>query len=335
MMNLNADAMRWAMDRVRPTAKLDAQTLVEQTLRQHGLMPDGRFGSPAGTKTYPSAPATSRKRYTCAAGSREYVLHMPEGPANGVLMMLHGCTQTPDDFATGTDIVKTATQTGMIVVLPAQSRGDNAQSCWNWFSGTDQKRERGEPAILASLAGEIATKNNVPKGRTFVAGLSAGGAMAVILGQTYGDVFTAVGVHSGLPYGCARGVNEAFAAMGGNGSRPSQTKTATVIPTIVFHGTADHTVAPANGSRIINDVLDSASGQQTQIVNNGTEGGKAFNQTITLSDNGTPLTEHWEISGLGHAWSGGNPNGSYTDANGPDASAEMLRFFKAISQNEV
>ncbi|WP_232962184.1 alpha/beta hydrolase family esterase [Paracoccus tegillarcae] len=279
----------------------------------------------------PHKPRTGRLTYSCDAGSRAYVLHVPTAPVQGLLMMLHGCTQTPEDFAAGTNIVDSALALGWAVVFPAQSRGDNAQSCWNWFSGADQQRDRGEPAILAGLARELAMKHGVPKNRTFVAGLSAGGAMAVILGETYPDVFSGVAVHSGLPYGSARGVNEAFAAMTGNPARRSGKTRTAAVPTIVFHGTADRTVVAANGGQIIADSLAKAEGQQTQIVQTGSAQGKSFTQTATLATDGSPLTEHWEIDGLGHAWSGGNPAGSHTDANGPSASAEILRFFTDIS----
>jgi len=331
MINLNAGVMRRAMNKTRAGNLADATTLIQKTLRQHGLA--GGLESAASrpdTANTPSSFASHRKTFKNAAGSRAYVLHVLVSAAKGVLLMLHGCTQTPEDFAMGTNIVETAHKHGLIVVLPAQSRGDNAQSCWNWFSRGDQLRGRGEPAILAGLTQDIARQYSISTDHTYVAGLSAGGAMAVVLGQTYPNVFAGIAVHSGLPYACARSVNEAFAAMGGKSARGGVHVTETV-PTIVFHGTADHTVAHSNGSQIITDTLGASSGQQTQIVNQDIANGRQYTQTLTLRDTGAPLTEYWEIEGLGHAWSGGNARGSHTDPKGPDASAEMIRFFQSLS----
>ena len=333
MLKMNADALRRAIADTRAGKLLDATALIQQTLGQHELLARGN-ARPTPDKV-PRPARSGRETYFCAAGSCEYVLHLPAAASNGVLLMLHGCTQTPEDFAIGTDIVDTALAQGLVVVLPAQSRGNNAQSCWNWFSGADQTRGRGEPAMLAGLTAEIAKTNGVSGGRIFVAGLSAGGAMAVILGETYPEIFAGVAVHSGLPYGCARGVNEAFAAMAGTAHRARRKPDRSASPTIVFHGTADHTVAPSNSAQIIADVLDGTTGQQTQIVANGHAGGRDFTQTTTLRADSTPLAEHWQIEGLGHAWSGGNPKGSHTDARGPDASAEILRFFQSLSHDEV
>jgi poly(hydroxyalkanoate) depolymerase family esterase len=242
-------------------------------------------------------------------------------------MMLHGCTQTPEDFATGTGMNAHADAAGLIVIYPAQSRGDNAQSCWNWFSAADQHHGRGEPAILAALARDVAARHGVSDSPIFVAGLSAGAAMAVILGRTYGDVFTGVGAHSGLPYGCARSVTEAFSVMAGQGGRTQPADSA--VPTIVFHGSADATVASANGMNIFEGSLG-GSRAAPEIVDGGTVGGRGFSRTTVLGPDRAPKAEHWQIDGLGHAWSGGNPAGSYADAQGPDASAEMVRFFMSL-----
>lgn len=335
MRMMNAGAMREVMDQTRAGNLMDATALIQKTLGQHGLT-DTTKKAPKVRTAGPKAPAarSGRRTFTCAAGSREYVLHEPEGHVQGLLLMLHGCTQTPEDFATGTAIVDAANAMGLVVVWPAQSRGDNAQSCWNWFSGADQHRDRGEPAILAGLTGEIAATHGVPPAKTYVAGMSAGGAMAVILGETYHDRFAGIGVHSGLPYACARGVNEAFAAMGGTASRHASKRSDVPVPTIVFHGDRDTTVKPANGMQVIADTLNKTSGEQTQLETRGTAGGRSYVQTTTLNPQGQTLSEHWQIQGLAHAWSGGNARGSHTDFKGPDASAEMLRFFRSLSTNE-
>jgi poly(hydroxyalkanoate) depolymerase family esterase len=277
-------------------------------------------------------PTPGRAVFSCAAGSREYLLHVPETASDGaagLVLMLHGCTQTPEDFAAGTRIAAHADSQGLVVVSPAQARGANAQSCWNWFSKGDQRRERGEPAILAGLVQEIAARHAVPADRVFVAGLSAGAAMAVILGRGYPEIFSGVGAHSGLPYGCAADVPQAFAAMRGEtsasaapGDRP--------VPTIVFHGSADSTVVPANGARIVTDTLAAAPGAQVQSITKGQANGRGFHQEVTLGSDGAVLAEHWTVDGLGHAWSGGDRAGSFADPAGPEASAEMVRFFLSL-----
>lgn len=263
--------------------------------------------------------------FSTTAGSRDYRLYIPtprsEQPS-GLLMMLHGCKQSPVDFAIGTDMNRLAEQHNLIVVYPAQSRGANMQSCWNWFGPTDQHRSKGEPAILAGLAQQLQQEHGIPVNRTFVAGLSAGAAMAVILGRTYPDVFAAVGAHSGLPYKSARDVPSAFAVMGA-GVSGAPSVAARPVPTIVFHGTADSTVHASNGQRI----AEEAHAGGTEIIDATTVNGRAYTRTTLLSHTGAALVEHWRIDGLGHAWSGGNPAGSYTDTSGPDASAEMVRFF--------
>ena len=279
----------------------------------------------------PSEPALpqgarfDRGTFSNASGSRDYRVYVPnmqsEQPA-GLLMMLHGCTQSPVDFANGTDMNRIAEENNLVVVYPAQSRGANMQSCWNWFGPADQDRGAGEPAILAELAEQLQREHNIPDGKTFVAGLSAGAAMEVILGRTYPDVFAAVGAHSGLPYKSARDVPSAFAAMGGN--MPGSPSVVTnPVSTIVFHGTNDSTVNAINGQRIAND----AHPNGTEVLDDGTDNGRKYVRTTILPAVGKATIEHWRIDGLGHAWSGGNAAGSYIDTSGPDASAEMVRFF--------
>jgi len=338
MNNMIPDAMRRAFDKMRtvrpldPGRMADATALVESTLARHGLGTTGPMTGHAPDPA-PSGGDSRRQRFTCSAGSRDYLLHLPDNkgkPLRGLVLMLHGCTQSPEDFAKGTAMNAQAEAAGLAVVYAAQSRGDNAQSCWNWFSGADQQRGRGEPAILAGLVRDVAARHGVPQGAIFVAGLSAGAAMAVILGRTYPELFAAVGAHSGLPYGCARGVTEAFAAMAGPGTVGRCPAADRPVPTIVFHGALDTTVTPANGLLIVADAL-AATGQTTEIVENGRTAGRGFRRTTSLGSQGNALAEHWQIEGLGHAWSGGDAKGSYADAQGPNASAEMIRFFLSLT----
>lgn len=333
MFPFHAGAPRRANDDARLTA---ANDLVRRTLSQHGLMPGGDAASPMANWTMPQMPsfgtapgatAPGMNQFTCDAGSRDYLLHVPESArdgATGLVVMLHGCTQNAADFAAGTGMNAHADRDGFIVLYPQQSRGDNAQSCWNWFSRGDQLRGRGEPAIIAAMTQKIAADYGITADRTFVAGLSAGAAMAVILGQTYGDVFAAVGAHSGLPYSAARDVPTAFAAMNGQAAEPAAP--GPMPPTIVFHGGSDSTVAPINGTRIAAHAINHAA-QTIEADTNGTTNGRDWTLRTSRGNDGRALLEHWEIAGLGHAWSGGQPGGSYTDAKGPDASAEMVRFF--------
>ena len=288
------------------------------------------------------------RSYSNAAGARAYKLYIPKTYAKKrmpLIIMLHGCTQNPDDFAAGTRMNELADKHAFLVAYPAQSANANGSNCWNWFNVSDQARERGEPSLIAGITREVATSYRVDERRIFVAGLSAGAAMAVILGATYPDLFAAVGAHSGLPYGAADDVPSAFAAMRGSSGpifsgRGLKSRTSTprdaptrAPPTIVFHGDHDTTVNADNGSKIVAQAIALGREQtgclkksvQAQVSANGRE------CTITIYRDSMmrPCIEQWVLHGAGHAWSGGCSNGSYIDERGPDASAEMVRFFLA------
>lgn len=284
--------------------------------------------------------------WSAEAGSRDYKLYVPTSYAGKplpLLVMLHGCRQDPDDFAAGTRMNLIAEEIGCLVLYPGQSRSANGFNCWNWYNQDDQHRGLGEPAIIAGLAREIIANWHVDSSRVYVAGLSAGGAMAVIMGKTYPDLFAAIGVHSGLSYAGAHDVSSALLAMREGAplalSHPEHgpvlTPAARAMATIVFHGDHDTTVHPDNGDRVIEQVSppdqsdDGQPGRCELIVEKGeADQGYAYTRTIhRCRQRQVALAEQWLVHGAGHAWSGGSGNGSYSDPKGPDASREMMRFF--------
>jgi poly(hydroxyalkanoate) depolymerase family esterase len=276
------------------------------------------------------------RSFACAAGSRSYKLYVPHRHDAGrrpLLVMLHGGTQGADDFAAGTRMNVLAEEHGLIVAYPSQSKVANPSLCWNWFKPEDQMRAVGEPSIIAGITNEIVAEYDVDPHRVFVAGLSAGGAMAVVMGATYPEVYAAVGVHSGLPYRSATDVASAFAAMRGNPGlrRRRQRKPRGAadnhprIRTIVFHGQADPIVHPSNAAKIVE--AQAKIGESVERAEARPSAGRAYTRTVTRDKIGLAAVEQWLIHGSGHAWSGGSPDGTYTDPHGPDASREMLRFF--------
>ncbi len=280
--------------------------------------------------------------YTGASGTRSYRLFVPAsvdatGPRRPLIVMLHGCTQSPEDFAAGTRMNEIATEHRMLVLYPEQAARSNSSKCWNWFMPGDQRRGAGEPELLAGMTRHILAARPVDPLRVYVAGLSAGGAMADILGREYPDLYAAVGVHSGLPQGAARDIASAFAAMR-NGASPAVSdaavRTGGTPPAIVFHGDRDGTVHPANGEQVIGAILegvDDGAGELVASRATSAAAGRSVTHTVHRKRGVAPdapsVAEHWLVHGTGHAWSGGHPSGSYTDAAGPDASREMVRFF--------
>ena len=265
--------------------------------------------------------------HTEAAGTREYKLYIPPIPSEESLplvVMLHGCTQNPDDFAAGTGMNELALKRGFYVLYPAQTQHANASRCWNWFKHNHQKRGQGEPALLTGMTHHVMSRYNIDPQRVYVAGLSAGGAMAAILGDAYPDLFAAVGVHSGLPTGSATNIQAALSVM--QTGAASKSSTTTCPPTIVFHGDRDTTVNPVNGEHV---VAASAGTSKVEHQRSRSSNGRDYTRRVYTQADGRVVAEHWAIHGAGHAWSGGSARGTYTDGQGPDATQEMLRFFLA------
>ena len=280
--------------------------------------------------------------YASGAGERRYKLYIPTGYTERrlpLVVMLHGCNQTADAFASATRMNALAEEHQCFVVYPEQTPAANRLRCWNWFKHGDQRRDQGEPAVLAGMTLEIIRRYGIDEGKVYIAGLSAGGAMAAVMGVAYPELFAAVGVHSGLACGSAHDLPSALVAMRGmskSGDHAGSTHAAPATPTIVFHGDRDKTVHPRNSEHLVSCSLqqNGASGANASIEQARVPGGHAYTRAIHRNSGGRVVLEYWRVHGGGHAWFGGSPRGSYTDPRGPDAAREMIRFFyqNALSQ---
>lgn len=282
---------------------------------------------------------------TRSYGGHQYLLYVPASYAKGtpapLVLMLHGCTQDPSDFAAGTQMNAQADAAGFLVAYPDQPTSDNPEKCWNWFLPADQARGSGEPALLAGIVGDVAKDYTVDARRVFAAGISAGAAMTVILGATYPDVFAAIGVHSGLEYEAATDATSALSASAYGGPDPkaqgdtafgAMGSSARAVPVIVFHGDADDVVNVVNGQQVVSQwtETDTRAGATVgaTMTDMGSAGGKSYTHaSYPGGTGGKSLLESYVVHGMGHAWSGGSTAGTFTDPNAPDASAIIWAFF--------
>jgi poly(hydroxyalkanoate) depolymerase family esterase len=342
------DAEHVSTDRAAPKEQQGAPFKARRAPRPHTSLRDTAVRAAAFAKLFrdglaprpvceplPDGASFTTATHTNAEGSLDYKLYSPSVQNRErlpLIVMLHGCTQSPDDFAAGTRMNSIAEEHGFLVAYPAQKSSANARQCWNWFKPNDQRRGQGEPSLIAGITREVMRQHPVDPGRVYIAGLSAGGAAAAIMGDAYPDLYAAVGVHSGLPAGAASDLSSAFDAMrlgAKTTDRPGR-----LVPAIIFHGDADPIVNPCNGELLAEQAMSRATGLRRATEHCQAPGGHAYVRNTYADQNGKTVCEHWSIRGAGHAWSGGSRSGSHTDPRGPDASREMVRFFFERSRNE-
>ncbi len=285
---------------------------------------------PPGTESTAADPSWAQHRHAGPIGARDFKLYIPkqlDDAMRPLVVMLHGCTQSAEDFARGTAMNVLAEELGFFVAYPEQPASANTSRCWNWFRADDQARDRGEPALIAGITRQLVQQLPVDATKVYVAGLSAGGAAAAIMAATYPDLYAAIGVHSGLAYGAASDMPSAFSAMRqGAPGRERANGSGHPVPAIVFHGDNDHTVSLRNARAVVAHAKGTFACRE-DVTRGSARGGLAYTRTAFLRETGESQIEQWIVHGAGHAWSGGSAQGCFTEPKGPDASREMLSFF--------
>jgi poly(hydroxyalkanoate) depolymerase family esterase len=269
------------------------------------------------------------------------------------LVLLHGCTHDADEMAEISGMNELAGANRFLVVYPEQSFLANLLKCWNWFDPKHQSRDAGEPSILAAMVAQLRSHHNIDSDRIYVAGVSAGGAMAVIAAVAYPDLFAGLAVCAGGEYKAATSVSGGLGVMQHGGPDPIQQGQAAFeamkdglgrkarprMPVIVFHGTADNRVSPINAEQVItqwgktNECLAAAHGDSEfalceEVIDGKVPNGHTYQKVVYTDHTGRLLMEKWIVQGMGHAWSGSPQPHKHGDPRGPRASAEIWRFFR-------
>ena len=294
-----------------------------------GLRPGVRPG--AEDQTLPEGASFQQLSFSNAAGTRPYKLYVPScyaGQAVPLVVMLHGCTQSPDDIAAGTRLNALAEENCLLVAYPQQTATANQSRCWNWFDAENQGRDRGEASLIAGITRDVMHRHSVDPARVYIAGFSAGGAAAAIMAAEYPDLYAAAGIHSGLPCGAASDLQSALRAMRQGSAAPASGTSGRQVPKIIFHGDRDTTVSPRNADAIVAQAR-MKDGVAAYTEHGQAAGGRNFTRTTYGGDGQELRLEQWVVHGAGHAWAGGGAAGTYTDPAGPDAMREMVRFFLA------
>jgi poly(hydroxyalkanoate) depolymerase family esterase len=309
------------------------------------------LGSAAPPRAAEPPPPTGAGRWVEGAfagadGSRRYKLYVPgsydRSRRHVLVVLLHGCTQDPDDLARGTRVAAHAEREGFLALLPEQPASANPKKCWNWYDPAHQRRDAGEPALVAGMTRQVMHDYAVDPTRVHLAGISAGAAMAALVAVAYPEQYASLALHSGLAWRAATDVVGALGVMARGGADPDALGAAAfaamggrarAIPTLVIHGGKDAVVNPANGRQsarqwAATNALALGSGPLAAQEATGEKGGYRWTRACHRAPSGGCVVEEWVVAELGHAWSGGSPDGTFTDAHGPDATAEMVRFFR-------
>ena len=282
--------------------------------------------------------------------SREYLVYVPRAYGGWrrrpLLVLLHGCRQTPEDFAAATRIAALADSNGWLVLLPRQSSKANAWTCWNWFDKATSAG-RGEAAIVVAQIRAVQRAYRVHPRRIFVAGMSAGGCLAAVLGLRHPKLFAGVAAHSAVACGAASGPMAAMQVLAhgadtaveqiGATARDAASRRALPVPLLVVHGGDDHVVSLRNARQLVRQYLvfngrldpkemapDELPPPDREITQQLSPGRTAT--TIEYRDGARTLVRMVRVDGLGHAWSGGDATFPYNDPLPPDATALLGAF---------